>query len=147
MDWWWFLLVAVRGLSPAADDQWATRLADLDRVRAEAFATANPDLLGDVYQRGSPARRADRHVIEAYARRDGRVVGARLRVLSCRVVSSSADRVRLDVVDQLGPSRVTWGDGTSTSLPRDLPSRRHVTLVRTDDGWRIAGTRPVSPHR
>ena len=53
----------------------------------------------------------------------------------------SGTRVRLDVVDQLGPARVAWDDGGSTDLPRDQPTRRTVTLVSTADGWRIGWTR------
>lgn len=141
MDWIWVLLVAVRGLSPAPDDQWATTLAELDRVRAEAFATAAPDRLGEVYVAGSAGEREDAAVIASYAQRGGRVAGAELRILSCRVVRSTADRAQLEVVDRLGLARVVWDDGSSTDLPRDRPSRRLVTVQRTADGWRIAGSR------
>ncbi|MCW2838699.1 MAG: hypothetical protein JWR55_182 [Aeromicrobium sp.] len=142
MDWIWLLLVAVRALSPSADDQWATRLTELDRVRAEAFAQADLSRLDDVYVADSRARRADAASIGAYARRDGRVTGAELRILSCHVVRSSSDRTQLDVTDQLGDARVVWGDGSLTDLPRDRPTRRLVTLERTPDGWRIAGSAP-----
>jgi hypothetical protein len=138
MDWIWVVLVAVRALSPAPDDRWATTLTDLDRVRAEAFAQADPSRLDAVYVADSRARRTDAASIEAYARREGRVAGAELRILTCHVVRSSPDRVQLDVVDQLGDARVVWGDGTSTHLPRDQPSRRLVTVERTPEGWRIA---------
>lgn len=141
MDWMWVLLVAVRGLSPSPDDQWATTLTDLDRVRAEAFAEADPSRLDDVYVARSRGRRTDAASITAYARRDGAVKHAELRILSCHVVRSSPDRVQLDVVDQLGDARVVWGDGTTTDLPRDRPSRRLVTVQRTPEGWRVAGSR------
>jgi hypothetical protein len=147
MDWLWVLIVAVRAVSPAPDDQWAVRLAELDDVRQRAFATADRSLLDAVYVDRSPARRSDARLIDAYRRRGGRVVGAELRVLSCRVVRQGSAGVRLEVVDQLGPSRVVWGDGTSTDLPRDRPSRRQITLVRTSDGWRIAGSRLSGPGR
>lgn len=137
MDWLWVILVAVRAVSPTPDDQWATRLAELDRVRAEAFASADTSLLRDVYVAGSPGLRADRRLVAAYARRDGRVRGAQLRVLWCRVERQDADRVALDVVDQLAPAEVVWGDGSSTRLPIDRPTRRLVTLRRTDGGWRL----------
>lgn len=140
MDWIWVLLVAARGLSPAPDDQWATTLASLDRVRAEAFATGDPSLLDDVYSPGSVGRRADAATIDAYASRGGRVTGAELRILSCHVVRASPDGARLEVVDQLGDARVVWHDGTSTELPRDRPSRRVVTVERTEEGWRISGS-------
>ena len=57
MDGWWVLIVAVRAVSPAADDQWATRLAELDHARGRAFSSADPTLLGEVYAPGSRARR------------------------------------------------------------------------------------------
>lgn len=147
MDWLWVLLVAVRGISPTPDDQWATRLAALDHVRETAFAAADPARLADVYAPGSRGLRADTATIEAYARRGGRVVGAELRVLSCRVIRASDGRAQLEVVDQLAPARVLWDDGSSRWLPRDRPSRRSLTVVRTDDGWRIAAARTVTTRR
>ncbi|MCD9197492.1 hypothetical protein [Aeromicrobium wangtongii] len=143
MDWLWVLIVAVRALSPAPADQWATQLTALDRARAEAFAQADPSGLDDVYVAGSVAAAADAATIAAYAARGGRVVGAELRILTCRLVQVSGSRVRLEVVDRLGPARVRWQDGTTTDLPRDRPSRRRVTVVRTSEGWRIAGSGPA----
>jgi len=142
MDWLWVLIAVLRAASPAPDDQWATRLSTLDEVRAEAFATTDAALLDRVYVRGSGARRTDAATIADYRRRGGRVVGARLRVISCRALSASSSRARLDVVDQLGPARVVWPDGSSSELPRDEPSRRVITVVRTSEGWRIAGVSP-----
>ncbi len=144
MEWLWVLLVAVRAVSPSADDQWAVRLAELDHVREQAFASADPRLLRDVYADGSGARRADARLIASYGRRGGRVVGAELRVLDCRVLWAGRARVRLEVVDQLGPAHVRWDDGSVTALPRDRPTRRVITLVRADGGWRIAGARPAA---
>lgn len=141
MDWLWVLIAAVRAVSPAPDDQWATRLTELDQVRAEAFATTDTGLLSRVYVRGSRALAADAATIGDYRERGGRVVGADLRVISCRVLAASSSRARLDVIDQLGPARIVWPDGSATVLPRDEPSRRVITLVRTTGGWRIAGAR------
>lgn len=143
MDWLWVLITLARQISPDPDDQWASRLAALDSVRGRAFAAAEPELLGDVYLAGSPAMASDASIIKAYARRDARVTGAELRILSCVVMSSSRDRVRLDVVDVVGRAEVQWSDGTSTALPRDEPSERIVTLQRTPDGWRIASLQDV----
>lgn len=139
MDWLWVLIAAVRALSPAPEDEWATRLSQLDETRAEAFAATDPDALDGVYVRGSEALRSDAATIADYRRRGGRVVGADLRVISCRVLAASSSRARLQVVDRLGAARVVWADGSTTELPRDEPSRRVITLVRTSEGWRIAG--------
>ena len=141
MDWLWVLIAAVRAVSPAPDDEWATRLSQLDEARAEAFATADVGLLDGVYVRGSRALKVDAATIEDYRRRGGRVLGADLRVISCRVLAASSSRARLDVVDRLAPARIVWSDGSATALPRDEPSRRVITLVRTTEGWRIAGAR------
>ena len=140
MDWWWTILLLVRPFSTDPADQWAERLAALDEHRAQAFAEADVARLDRVYADDAAARRQDASTIRQYARRDGRVVGARLRVLSCRVVRESPRTTVLDVVDVLAPSHVRWGDDTVTSLPSDLPTRHRVMLVRTADGWRIAGS-------
>jgi len=142
MDWLWVLIAVLRAASPAPEDQWATRLSGLDEVRAEAFATADAGLLDRVYARGSRAAAADARTIASYRGRGGRILAADLRVISCRVRSASASRARLDVIDRLGEARVVWADGSVSELPRDEPSRRLITLVRTNEGWRIAGVSP-----
>ena len=48
MDWLWVLIVAVRAVSPAPDDQWAVRLAELDHVRERAFAASDPSMLDGI---------------------------------------------------------------------------------------------------
>ncbi len=103
MDWLWVLIAAVRAVSPAPEDEWATRLSQLDEVRAEAFATTDAGALDGVYVRGSRALALDAATIADYRERGGRVVGADLRVISCRVLAASSSRARLDVVDRLGP--------------------------------------------
>ena len=147
MDWLWVLIAAVRAVSPAPADQWATRLGELDEVRAEAFAAADAGLLDGAYVRRSRAMRVDAATIDDYRRRGGRVVGAEMRVISCRVLAASPSRARLEVVDRLGPARIVWSDGSATALPRDEPSRRVITLVRTTEGWRIAGVSPPQSSR
>jgi hypothetical protein len=147
VDWLWVLIAVLRAVSPAPDDQWATRLSGLDEIRAEAFATSDPARLDRVYVRGSRAGEADASTIADYRKRGGRILGANLRVISCRVVSASSSRGRLDVIDRLGPARVAWADGSVTALPRDEPSRRVITLVRTSEGWRIAGVSPRQSSR
>lgn len=144
MDWIWLVVMTFRRASAAPDDRWAVQLAQLDAVRARAFAESDPRLLRQVYVAGSRARADDAAAISAYARRDGRVVGAHLRVLTCWVISAGDSTVRLDVVDVLTPARVAWADGTTTALPLDQPTRRRITLERTDGGWRIGETRPSS---
>jgi hypothetical protein len=79
----------------------------------------------------------DSSTIKAYAERGGRITGAELTLLWFRVVHSSKRRVELVVIDRLAAARVVWADGSSRSLPRDLPTKHVITLVRTAAGWRI----------
>ncbi|GAA3535887.1 hypothetical protein GCM10022234_35780 [Aeromicrobium panaciterrae] len=137
MDWISVLVAAVTSVLGSNDLHWAGVLGELDDVRAEAFAHRDAALLDKVYAPGSSGRTQDASIISAYASRGARVTGADLVLLSCTVRSSSAEQVRLDVVDQLESSRIVWDDGTSRALPTDQPTRRVVTLIRTRDGWRI----------
>lgn len=137
MDWFPVLIAAVTSLLGSDDLRWAGVLGGLDDVRARAFAHADPQLLDQVYASTSTGRADDAAIIRDYASRGARVLGADLVLVSCRVRSLTPQRVSLDVVDRLGAARVAWADGTIRELPRDRPTRRVVTLVRTPAGWRI----------
>lgn len=138
MDWFSVLVSALASLVASDEVRWAAALGEVDEIRAGAFATGRPELLDQAYAPDSSARDVDAALIGSYEGRGGRVVGADLVVLSCKIVRASADRVTLDIVDRLAEAKVVWADGTTRSLPRDLPTRRVVTLVRTGDDWRIA---------
>ena len=137
MNWLSVLLTLLASLASSPQVHWTAVLGDLDEARAAAFSAGDPSLLDRVYARGASGREVDAATIRAYARRGGRVTGAQLMLLSCRLDESSSRRVRLAVVDRLGAARVVWADGSSRSLPRDLPTKHRVTLVRTAEGWRI----------
>ncbi len=138
MDWWSLWATALVSLVASDELRWAGVLGELDDVRAEAFASSQPSLLDRVYAPDSAGAKADAAMIRDYQRRGAHVVGADMVLLSCRVAHTSADRVRLNIIDRLAASRVVWADGATRSLPSDLPTKRVVTLVRTGDGWRIA---------
>ncbi len=137
MNWLSVLLAVLGSLVATPDLQWAGVLGGLDHARAAAFASGDPSLLDQVYAPTSAGAETDAAAIRAYERRGGRVDGADLTLLSCRLDESSPRRVRLVVVDQLAEARVVWSDGSSRSLPRDLPTEHRITLVLTHDGWRI----------
>lgn len=137
MDWLVAWAAAIAALAGSEDVRWAGVLGRLDDIRAEAFASADPGLLSEVYVRGSAARDADAALIRDYQTRGAHVVGADLIVLSCKVQRATAEQVNLVVIDQLAPASVVWEDGTKRALPRDLPTRRVVTLIPTEHGWRI----------
>lgn len=139
-QWWtWIALALARLAGDPGDDVWLERLVALDQVRAVAVADADAARLTDVYVAGSGVLAADQRVVAGYRDRGARVVGGGIDVWWFRVRSTGPDHGVVEVVDQARPARVVWSDGTWRALPRDLPTRRLVTLVRTDDGWRIAG--------
>ena len=146
MTWWWLLVLALRAAMPIdTHDGCATELAALDRVRATAFASAEPAMLAKVYEAGSPLQDLDARTIANYRARGGHVVGALLQISQCREVKRTSAVIRLDVVDALGPAVVRWDDGGVTPLPRDRSTRRQITLRHTADGWRISGSQPPVP--
>lgn len=137
MNWLSALIALLSSLASSPTVHWAGMLDVLDRERSAAFAAGDISRLDRVYARGSAGAALDAASIRAYAKRGGRVAGADLTLLSCRVRHSSSRRVDLVVVERLAAAKVVWADGTSRMLPRDLPTKHHVTLVRTSDGWRI----------
>ncbi len=145
MEWISLWLAAVTSLLSSDDVRWAGVLGELDTVRAEAFANADPNLLGQVYAPTSAARAVDAAMIGDYQRRGAHVDGANFALLSCKEQRSTADVVSLEVIDQLDQTHVVWDDGTTRALPRDLPTKRVVTLVRTTEGWRINQLRTRRP--
>ncbi len=146
MTWWWLLVLGLQAVVPTdASGRCAPELAGLDRARAAAFASADPDRLNQVYAARSPLMTVDARTIADYQARGGRVVGALMRIAACEEVERTDATIRLDVVDALGQAVVRWDDGRITVLPRDRPTRRSVTLRLTDRGWRISGSQQPAP--
>jgi hypothetical protein len=132
------VVAVLAGLLGDADrDAACLVLGGLDQSRAAAFATADPGRLTSVYATRHAAE-ADTAAVTSYRQRGVRVVGAVMHRRSCGVVSRSAGRVELDVVDRLGPAVAVRRSGLASPLPRDLPTRHQIVLVRTPAGWRIA---------
>lgn len=122
------------------DDPECLMLGGLDVVRTQAFVTGDEARLGDVYV-DRRAARADADVLRSYRERGLRLAGLVLVRESCRVTDRSARRITLDIVDHLGPTRVTTESGEHRDLPRDRSTRRMVVIERTDDGWRVGAVR------
>lgn len=142
MTWWWVLVLSLQVQSP---DSCEGHLVSLDRHRAAAFATTDPARLDRVYTADSPVRQRDADVIEQYRERGGTVIGALPQVAECTVLDQTSTRLDIEVVDTLGPALVRWADGDRARLPRDQPTRRHLVLSLTDDGWRISESLVPAP--
>ena len=122
------------------EDLECLRLGALDAVRVLALTTGEPRLLTEVYV-SDDAVAADRALMADYSERGLELRGSALERLECRVAQRSGGRVRLEVVDRLGPTWVVDADGRRRELPRVAAQRRVVTLVESDDGWRILSSR------
>ena len=146
------LLACCAPATSATDDRapgepagrWATVLGRLDDVRERAYVRGDPALLGRVYVRGSPLRRADARLLRAYERRGLELDAVPLRLRDVELVSLTDRRVRLRVLDQLGAVRVRSPGGPWRALPTDQPTKRIITLQRTSDGWRVAAISRVA---
>jgi len=143
MDWisWWCAVLLAAPFAVAPDDPAAALLHGLDGVRAEAFRTGDASVLKSVYPERSELLEADTRLLRTYTDRGMTLRGGRIELLATDVVRHDRSEVVLDVVERLGPTRVVLDGGGTRVLPRDLPSRRRVTLRDTAEGWRIVAVR------
>ena len=138
----WIALFAAVSLTsalsaPGEPAYWRALLSGLDDIRASAFTSAEVGLLDFVYPEDSELHRSDVATMTAYASRGLTIDGMRMRIQSLRVLDHDASAARLEVVDQLGVTRVRTNSGQWRALPADRPTRRVVTLTFTEAGWRI----------
>ena len=129
------------GGDPVTAQEWSAVLADLYRVRAEAFAAASAELLGSVWVDGSPQRAADEGHARSLAEAGERLRGFAPTVADVAVVSRSPERAELQLSDGWGSYEVVAADLPDGAPLRTEPARPvtpvRVVLVRTADGWRM----------
>ncbi|WP_156464599.1 hypothetical protein [Aeromicrobium sp. Root495] len=142
MATWWITLTAVLStlLGPGDTHAACRTLGALDVRRAEAFAGATSAPLRKVYV-DERAAEPDRALVRDYRGRGMRLVGMSMVRTSCEAAAERPGRVRLQVVETLGPTWAVDRTGQATALPKDRPTRRVVTLVEVRDGWRVARVR------
>ncbi|HEX3335687.1 MAG TPA: serine/threonine-protein kinase [Jatrophihabitans sp.] len=127
------------GSATAARTDWAAALAELDAVRARAFAAREPRLLGQVYVPG-PLLDADAALIERIVPAGCGLVGARTHYGHVRGAVRGAS-VHVTATAALPPTRLMCG-GRTAGMARPVgPTNLHVTLRRTPGGLRIADER------
>lgn len=136
-------LGAPTSLRPAASRPtpvgWSAVWAGLDRRRAQAFASADATLLGDVYLPGCPALPADLHAVRALAARRAHATGVVHELLDVRVEGSNGLTVTLLVTDRMQGYDVRDAAGHLLSHAAPRGDRRlRVRLARTSGGWRIS---------
>ncbi len=125
--------------SVGATDPGCLVLGALDERRSAALEAGDAAALTDVYPSGSSLLASDRGLVEQYRARGLRLRGARLERLACSTVARGSSRYVVRVVDRLGTAQVEGS--AARTLPRDRPTRRTVTIVRTEAGWRVGQVR------
>jgi catechol 2,3-dioxygenase-like lactoylglutathione lyase family enzyme len=113
----------------------------LYRRRAEAFATASPELLREVYVAGSALLAADTELARGMAGAGEVLRGFAPAVEKVTAVEPDGERVRLDLVDswpgyEVVPAARADGAALRTGAGRAATGVRMV-LVRAGDGWLI----------
>ncbi len=138
----------VSASDPAVDPAPARVLRAWDRQRARAWAAGDPASLRALYAAGSVAGRRDVAMLRQWRSRGLVVQGLRTEVLALRVLERSADRMVLEVTDRVRGGRAValrGEDGVRRPLPRDLPTRRRVSLRAVAGEWRVSSVRPSGP--
>lgn len=121
--------------------RWRAVLAGLDRVRAQAFAEADPAALAAVYTPESGALRADERLLATYRRLGARIAGLTMRLADVRVLSRGSGSVLLRVTDRISGGELVDGAGRRRPLVADRPTTHRITLVAVAGGWRISNVR------
>lgn len=125
-------------LDPVSAEEWSAVVTGLYGVRAQAFTTAEAELLGGVWTDGSPQRAADEAHARSLAAAGERLRGFAPTVADVAVVSRTPDLVELRLSDGWAGYEVVAADGTRvrTEPPRPVTPVRAV-LTRTTAGWRL----------
>jgi hypothetical protein len=128
-------------IAPATTDEWRAVLEELYRRRAEAFATASPGPLDQVYAEGSPLLEIDAGLVARLSGSREVLRGFVPTVQEVTAVETDGDRVRLDLVDSWAPYEVVPaarpdGEAVGTGPGRTATGVRMV-LVRAGDRWLI----------
>jgi hypothetical protein len=132
-------------LPPAGDpvtvQDWRRLLDELYRRRAEAFATASPRLLEDVYVPGSALLAADTGLAQELAAAGEVLRGFAPEVAEVTAAERDGDRVTLELVDSWpGYEVVPAADPDGAALRRGAgrpATGVRMVLLRTGDRWLI----------
>ena len=126
---------------PESATGWREVVADLYVRRADAFGTASPERLADVYTDGSPLRAADEEHARGLAEAGEVLRGFTPTVAGGDRVGDGTDRVEMDLVDRWPEYDVVPAVAPDGPAVRTVPGRPETTvrmvLVRTGEGWRI----------
>jgi len=111
-----------------------------DAARSAAWSAGSVAALRELYAPGSRAGAQDCARLTAYTQRGLVVDDIRMQVLDATVQQATRTRLVLVVTDRLaGATAVSRTDPTMRwALPRDVPTTRTLTLVRSAGRWLVA---------
>lgn len=134
-------LAGERDTAPAAPEQQPRTPVELlrawDEARSRAWREGDVAALRSLYVESARVGRTDAAMLRAYVERGLVVEAMTTQLLEVDEVRVEPDRVVLDVTDRLYAGTVVGAD-VRRALPRDAPSRRRVTLRKSDGVWRVA---------
>lgn len=118
----------------------AAVLSAWDHRRSQAWAAGSAPELRALYDRGSRTAASDLRMLRVWRSRGLTVSGLTTQLLSVEVLSGSADRLRLRVIDRVVRATAT-GPDLRRALPQDQPSAYVVVMVRRRGDWLIEEVR------
>ncbi len=135
--------------SPVANQSpeqiWRAVLGELDTARSRAFERADESLLGQSDAPGSPAYNADVALMRQVVAKGAQASALRSEILALQVRDEQPNRTVLRVTERL--AAYDYLDARGQLLvhqPAKAPQRRDFALIRTDSGWRVSETIPVT---
>ena len=118
----------------------ATVLANLDELRAQAFAAADEALLDRVYLPG-PLLEQDRALLRRLVPAGCGLHGIRTSFADVRTLGRTGARTEVLAEATLSPGQLDCGPGQSTSIPGTPRTVLHIELAEDGAGYRIASQR------
>jgi hypothetical protein len=135
------VLPAPEVVAPTSEGEWRTVVQEVYARRAEAFATASPELLADVHVSGSDLLAADTALARTLAEAGEVLRGFDPVVQEVTRAERVGERVQLDLVDSwpgydVAPAARPDGVAVRTGAARPVAAVRMV-LVRVGEQWLI----------
>lgn len=120
-----------------ASAMWHERLTLLYQMRANAFSTAEPALLAEVYTPGSRQLYADAETIESLRAQQRQVIGFAPRLLQIESVEVSGSSASVVVLDEIDEFSIVDATGTAMPVAGRAAARTTFVLRETEHGWLI----------
>lgn len=118
-------------------------MQQIDAVRAQAYASADPALLVEAFEAGSPALAREQAAVKALADAGIHAEGWGTELLAVSQAGRTGERVELRVTDQRSGYDLVAADGTRTTVPAASRSDWLVELVADSGAWVVSQVEPM----